>query len=152
MTLENPEEQQTVGESQLRLEDEKSTNCETNNTKNLQHEEDEIMIDTEKSTPAPSQTQNKGYTVIRRLVPRKNRVEKCLLNDDELSIIGGNQNTPSFLYSSISQPKDINQQLIRANQTALHQMDNMNAENFTEREIHVYDPVDKAVDGEMDYL
>ena len=31
-------------------------------------------------------------------------------------------------------------------------MDNMNAENFTEREIHVYDPVDKAVDGEMDYL
>ena len=35
MTLENPEEQQTVGQSQLRLEDEKSTNCETNNAKIL---------------------------------------------------------------------------------------------------------------------
>jgi hypothetical protein len=31
-------------------------------------------------------------------------------------------------------------------------MDNMNAENFTEQNIRVYEPVPKLIEGEFDYM
>lgn len=64
------------------------------------------------------------------------------------------QVNPSFLYNSIQDQSqfDVNRALIKANKMALHQMDNMNAENYTEKNIHVYEPVEKLVDGEMDYM
>ena len=92
--------------------------------------------------------------VIRRMMPRRNPIEKCLKtpNERENNQIGFSSFKGFGQMTTSANAPDLNQQLMAMNDAGIENMEMMNAENYTEQNINVYEPVSKVIDGEFDYM